>query len=157
MRGGGAGASIAVMKRSDLIAVGAAAVLVGDLFLRWEEGVAVRMRGFVDVSTGGSIGWAGWGAAAGICALVLIVLTLAQQPLGPVTRAVLGVAMPVFAALAVFAGTSGTGMHMNWMNVQVNDVRWPAWAGLGLAVVAGAATVAPLLRRPARRSRPRPA
>jgi hypothetical protein len=144
------------MKRTDLIAVGAASLLVADLFLRWEEGAGVHMRGLVDVGAGGSIGWSGWGAGAGICALVLIVLALAQQPLGPVTRAVLGVAMPVFAALALFAGDGHTGMHMSWVDVQAGDLRWPAWVGFGLAVVAALATVAPLLRRPAGRSRPHP-
>jgi hypothetical protein len=149
MPAAGAHARIVSMR---YLAPAAAGLLVVDLFLPWQR-IGVDMP-YIDVDTT-STGWGGWGTVAGICALVLIVLALAQRSMGPVTRAALGVLLPVFTALAALTGDAHVMSGM--MNVDVGETLWAAWVGLGLAVVAGAATLAPLVSRPADRSQPHPA
>ena len=145
------GATIDSMNRATSIAAGACVLLVVDLFLPWQEGNVQMLRFDVEHT---SSGWSGWGAAAGICAVVVIISALAERPLGALARTTMAVLIPLFTALAALTGDAQVGTGM--MDVQANATRWPAWVGLALAVIA-AAMLAPAIRRPAGRSQPHPA
>lgn len=150
-----AAATIGPMKRAHDIAIAATALFVVDLFLPWQR-VGLDFPGVLDIRNT-SMGWAGWGALAGICAIVLLILMLARYPISPLGRATLSVALVVFTGLAVLVQNAHMSMGAGMMRAQVDTTLWPAWVGLGLAVVAAAATLAPLISRPEGRSQPHPA
>jgi hypothetical protein len=110
------------------------------LFLPWQE-ASVEVGTVVDVEATSS-GWAGWGILAGLIALALLGLTVVRAGLGA-AEGVLGVALVAAAALAAFTGdASVTAQGV----VATQETLWPAWLGLLLAVVAGVAALAPLVR-----------
>jgi hypothetical protein len=117
-------------RRADEVALVACVLLIGDLFLHWERS-SVPVIGTDRVETGTS-GWAGEGIVAGLLAIVLVLL-LVRALTGhdhPLLTLVASLAMLGAAAVALVAGGS-------------DATHWPAWLGLGLAVVAtGACLVA---------------
>jgi hypothetical protein len=127
------------------VAATASALLVIDLFLPWQH-TAVRVGGMRMGSA--STGWTGWGVPAGVCALALLALTLADR--AAVTRALLAVGMFVFTTLAAFLGTGDTEMAMYGVAIHVHSTWWPAWIGVALSAVAALATALPLRDGPRR-------
>jgi hypothetical protein len=113
------------MSRSSQLLLGAGLLLFIFLFFDWQQ---------VDVGVGtiGATGWHGWGTAAGIFAIALL-LWEAVQVLGvkvpelPIKPAMLSAALA--AAVLVFTVIKF---------LVDNEVRhWPAWIGLILAIVIG--------------------
>jgi hypothetical protein len=125
---------------SRCLAAGATALLLVDLFLPWQH-TAMRVGGMHMSSA--ATGWSGRGAPAGVCALALLALTLADR--AAATRVLLAVAMLVFTALAAFLGTADTELAMPGIAIQVHTTWWPAWLGVGLAAIAALATALPFL------------
>jgi hypothetical protein len=123
-----------------LVAAGAAALLLVDLFLDWQK-AAVHVAGVVNVESTAS-GWHGWGFLAGIAALVLIALVVtAATP-------------PLFSAGAAFVALAATTLAVFDQSADVpagpvatveESTLWPAWVGFALAMVAFCATLIPLI------------
>jgi hypothetical protein len=113
-------------RRADEVALAACVLLLVDLFLHWERST-VPVIGTDQLQTGTS-GWAGQGIVAGLLAIAVAIL-LARALTGhdhPLLTLVVCLAMLAAALVAVADGG-----------------HWPAWLGLGLAVVAtGACLVA---------------
>jgi hypothetical protein len=144
------------LSRLGVVATAAAsALLVIDLFLDWShvQVGAVVVRVSVDSS-----GLSGWGVAAGIFAVALLVYSLLELsghvPLGVNGEELVPVALALgvlFTTIARFAGAA----HVDVGNVVGVSVerRWPATAGLVLAILIVLAAGARLLAssRPARR------
>jgi hypothetical protein len=128
----------------------ASLLLAADLFLTWQS-ASVRVGDAV-VLDAGSSGWDGPGFVAGIAALVAAALSgtvLARGREHP--RILLGAALTALAAtaLAAFAEGATVVVPEAAVAVQADSTRWPAWVGLGLAVVAaGAALVAHVPQEP---------
>ena len=120
---------------SKLTALGAGALLVGDLFMPWQQ-ASVRMAGAVNMHVHmATSGWHGWGVVAGILALVMLGLVGAvREP--PLATLLTATGMLAATALAVFSGSPQVGVMMPGLGIQVAGTRWPAWVALALAVVA---------------------
>jgi hypothetical protein len=138
----------ALQRRANPVIAGAATLFLVDLFLGWQR-VAMQMRGPFDVHNTTS-GWSGWGALAGMCAIVLLVLALAGQR-SPATAA-LGLGALLFTSLQVLTGNAHVDMGASMMRVQVDTTLWPAWVGLALAGVVAAAAALPYLARTGERT-----
>jgi hypothetical protein len=124
------------------VAAIAAALFIADLFLGWQR-TSVRVGGMVGVDHMAS-GWSGWGALAGLCAVVLVVLAIGGRAQASATAAA-GAALFVLAALAVATADAHVSMHGRDVGLMVDSTRWPSWVGLGLAAVAALAGAAPFL------------
>lgn len=140
--------SEARQRRANLVTAGAATLFLADLFLGWQR-VAMRMTGVIDVHNTAS-GWSGWGALAGMCAIALLVLAVADRP-SPATVA-LGLGAFLFTVLAVLAGNAHVDAGASMMRLQVDTTLWPAWVGLALAGLMAAAAAVPYLARPGERT-----
>jgi hypothetical protein len=125
----------------------AAALFVVDLFLGWQR-VAVHMPA-IDVRSTAS-GWSGWGALAGLCAIVLLALAIADRS-SPATVA-LGLGALVFTAIDVLTGHENVDVGASMMRVHVDTTLWPAWVGLALAGVMAVAAAVPYLAVPGGRA-----
>ena len=126
------------MKLSDLaasaraVAVASALALFVILFLDWRE-VSVQTPG-VDVETASSA-WSGWGAVAGILLVAFLVSVLRGKAVGaPVT----GLVAAGLTAVEFFTGSVETDVA-GLVSVDTSVALWPAYVGLGLAIVLGAA------------------
>lgn len=126
------------MKLSDLaasaraVAVASALALFVVLFLDWRE-VSVQTPG-VDVETASSA-WSGWGAVAGILLVAFLVSVLRGKAVGaPVT----GLVAAGLTAVEFFTGSVETDVA-GLVSVDTSVELWPAYVGLGLAIVLGAA------------------
>ena len=111
------------------------------LFLPWHE-VAVEVAGVVSVSATVS-GWGGWGIAAGFLAAVLAAILAARPRWEPFAAPAVELGLAV-AALLELSGGRAT-VESTQVDAAVNSTLWAAWLGLGLAVVAAAASFVPLL------------
>lgn len=126
------------MKLSDLaasaraVAVASALALFVVLFLDWRE-VSVQTPG-VDVETASSA-WSGWGAVAGILLVAFLVSVLRGKAVGaPVT----GLVAAGLTAVEFFTGSVETDVA-GLVSVDTSVELWPAYVGLCLAIVLGAA------------------
>jgi hypothetical protein len=131
--------------RAHLAVLAASALLVVTLFLPWHQ-TTWHLGVAFDV-VGRSSGWTGWGVLAGIAAIAVVAAEMAR------TRGLGEHAVPVMigalaallgTALAVFSTTASVhlpGRMMMSMGAGADTTRWPAWVGLGLAVVAAAASI----------------
>jgi hypothetical protein len=125
------------------VAAGATLLFLVDLLLNWQH-ADVRVVGMVHVHHVAS-GWHGWGALAGLCAVVLLAMLIADRPKA---TAAFGFALLAFTVLAVAAGDTSATVHQPMVDVEVDTIRWPAWVGLVLAAVAALASVLPYLVPP---------
>lgn len=132
-----------------VLLVSAVALFV-DLFLDWHD-VNVRMPGIaVDAATSA---WGGWGALAGVLLIAFLLVELLTTR--PLTAAVLAVLAAGFAVVEFFGGPTGVSIA-GVVTVGTEELLWPAYAGLVLALVLGVAGLVRLveaagtLERPAR-------
>jgi hypothetical protein len=108
------------------------------LFLDWREISVVTPGVFVDA---GSSAWSGWGAVAGILAVAFVVSDLRGHAVGaPIT----GLAVAGFTIVEFFTGSVETDVA-GVVSVDTSSRLWPAYVGLGLALVLGAACAVRLL------------
>jgi hypothetical protein len=108
------------------------------LFLDWRDVSVVTPGVFVDA---GSSAWSGWGAVAGILAVAFVVSDLRGHAVGaPVT----GLAVAGFTIVEFFTGSVETDVA-GVVSVDTSSRLWPAYVGLGLALVLGAACAVRLL------------
>ena len=122
-----------------VLLVSAVALFV-DLFLGW-HGVTVRVPG-ISVDAAAS-GWSGWGAVAGVLLVVLVLVELlTARPLLAAFLAVLAAGFAVVEALTGSADVSVAGV----VRVGTQELLWPAYLGVVLAVVLGAAGVVRLVQ-----------
>jgi hypothetical protein len=126
-----------------LVAAGAAALLLVDLFLDWQKS-AVEVAGIVNIESTVS-GWHGWGFLAGFAALVLMAL-VATAATPPVFNAGAAIVVLTTTSLAVFAGSADAPLGPA-ATVDASTL-WAAWVGLVLAVVAFCAALVPLVAPP---------
>jgi len=130
------------------VAVGAALLLVVDLFLDWRR-VSVEVAGFARVA-GETTGWSAWGKLAGAAAIALVaweLLAPRSDRFSPLTIA----GVSGLLSLVVLVGTVqvlfATDVSLDLAGVvlvQTGERLWAAWAGLGLAVVLVASSAARL-------------
>ena len=139
--------SEALQQRARPVIAVAATLFVVDLFLGWQR-VAVQMPA-IDVRSTAS-GCGGWGALAGLCALVLLTLAIVGRS-SPASVA-LGLGALVFTALEVLAGRAHVDIGASMMRMHVDTTLWPAWVGLALAGVMAAAAAVPYLAIPGERT-----
>lgn len=144
-----------------LFMLGGAVGLLLVLFLDWRE-VLVR-AGPVEVVSGSS-GWNGWGWAAGVFALALVVLVarrLAGADPDPeagssAVAALLASAACACTVLAAVTGSVDVSVGTA-VGVDTERVLWPAYAAIACAAVAVAGALPALVARPAGRlGRPTP-
>jgi hypothetical protein len=131
------------------IIVPAAVLFVVDLFLDWRE-VKIGAGEIIQVSASSS-GWSGWGVLAGLAAVAIVLWELFEAgrfDIGAMTAAVTTAVL----AVVVLAGTleqffegdvsiSGGGVTL----VRTGERLWPAWVGLGLALLLVATAVVRVL------------
>jgi hypothetical protein len=137
----------ALEQRARPVIAVAATLFIADLFLGWQR-VAVDMPA-LDVRSTAS-GWSGWGALAGLCALVLLSLAIVRH--ASAATVVLGLGALLFTALEVLTGHANVDVGASMMRVHVDTTLWPAWVGLALAGVMAAAAVVPYLAVPGGRT-----
>jgi hypothetical protein len=133
-----------------LVAVGAALLFLADLFLGWQK-VSVEVGGVVGIEQTAS-GFGGWGIAAAVFAVALVVLELDRLRSGSTTRreawiVAAGLALIGSTALAVLTGDASVNVQGGAVSVEVGTTLWPAWLGLVLAVIAAGAALAPPVLR----------
>jgi hypothetical protein len=113
------------MSRSSQLLGGAGLLLFIFLFFDWQQ---VSVGGF----TVGRSGWHGWGTAAGIFVIALVLFELTQ---------VLGVKLPELPVkpAVISAGLAALVLLFTLIKFLVdNEARhWPAWIGLILAILIG--------------------
>ena len=115
-----------------MVAVASALALFVVLFLDWQE-VSVQTPG-VDVETASSA-WSGWGAVAGILLVAFLVSVLRGHTVAaPLT----GLVAAGLTAVEFFTGSVETDVA-GLVSVDTSAKLWPAYVGLGLAIVLGAA------------------
>jgi hypothetical protein len=120
---------------------------LGTLLLDWQR-VSVEAAGAVDIEET-TIGWNGWGFAAGVFALLLLALMFGEVRRGQPTASnvftagVLPLALVIATALAVFTGEANVSVA-GTVAVVVTTL-WAAWLGLALAMLTAAAYVVELL------------
>ena len=139
--------SEALEQRARPVIAVAATLFVVDLFLGWQR-VAVTMPA-IDVRSTAS-GWSGWGALAGLCAVVLLALAIVDRT--SAATVALGLGALVFTAIEVLAGHATVDVGASMMRVHVDTTLWPAWVGLALAGVMAAAAAVPYLAVPGERT-----
>ena len=137
----------ALEQRARPVIAVAATLFIADLFLGWQR-VAVAMPA-LDVRSTAS-GWNGWGALAGLCALVLLSLAIVRR--ASAATVALGLGTLLFTALEVLTGHARVDVGASMMRVHVDTTLWPAWVGLALAGVMAAAAVVPYLAVPGGRT-----
>lgn len=117
--------SLKAMSRSSQLLGGAGLLLFIFLFFDWQQ---VSVAGF----TAGRSGWHGWGTAAGIFVIVLLLYELVQ---------VVGAKLPELPVkpAVVSAGLAALVLLFTLIKFLVdNEARhWPAWLGLILAILIG--------------------
>ena len=121
----------------------ASLLFVADLFLGWQR-AGVFIADVVDVHATRS-GWSGWGLVAGLLALViagLAAVTLRRGVGRPGVTLVAAIGMLIATALAIPTEGQGADVVMPMMAVHVGAARWPAWVGLGLAILVAAVALA---------------
>jgi uncharacterized membrane protein len=131
------------------------ALLFVDFFLGWHR-ASVSVVGIVHVH-GDSSAWAGWGAVAGICLIVLLLweglrlagAVVAQETTGAVVCFGLALGTVAFTAIEFFTGSASV-QSTSSVVVDVHGRQWPAYAGIVLALLLLAAAVMQL-GRPAER------
>jgi hypothetical protein len=152
-----------ISRVASLVALVASSLFVGDLFLDWQR-ASVDIAGVIQTESS-SMGWGGWASAAGLFAVLIVIVALRDLGGHETTAnhvlavAVLPIGLLVATALAVFTGDANVDVA-NAVSVQVETTLWAAWAGLAFAVVAFVATLVPVLLhlgRPAPRGLPGPA
>jgi hypothetical protein len=113
------------LSRSSQLLLGAGLLLFIFLFFDWQQACA---GGFC----GGQSGWHGWGTAAGIFVIALVLWEAAQ---------VLGVKLPALPVKpAVISAGLAAGVLLFTIIKFFDDDRfrhWPAWIGLILAIAIG--------------------
>jgi hypothetical protein len=113
------------LSRSSQLLLGAGLLFFIFLFFDWQQ---------VDVgiATAGRSGWHGWGTAAGIFVIVLLLWEAAQ---------VLGVKLPELPVKAVMLTAGVAALVLLFTIIKFfddNEFRhWPAWVGLILAIAIG--------------------
>lgn len=123
-----------------------AVYLLVDMFLDW-HGTSVAFGNAVSVHANASA-WEGYGAIAGVTAIGLILWEWARYMGADVTQrldaelttAMLAVATLLFTVVELFTGSASVQVGAT-MNVSAGGRLWPAWLGLGLAVLIAAAGV----------------
>ena len=144
--------------------VAAGSLLFVDLFLRWRD-VSVDVG--VTHTAAGSTGWARWGIPLGIVLILLVLregagfgLLALDETIQPrFVTAILSVAVLGFTVAQIADSASVRVGAM--VDVETGTLRWPAWVGLGLAIVVALAGLVPFLVEalrgpPVRRHVPRP-
>jgi hypothetical protein len=127
--------------RTHGLLLGASVLYVLTLFLDWERaevGVAGTMH-----AGAGTMGWAGWGLAGGVCAIAvagLEIVRLRRGEVHPVAAFLLALGMVAATVVAI----TGSDVHVQVGTVMVSAdaTRWPAWLALGLAALATLAAAA---------------
>lgn len=120
---------------------------LGTLLLDWQR-VSVEVAGAVHVEKT-TIGWNGWGFAAGTVAVLLLALMFGEvrreQQTGSYvfTAGVLPLALVIATALAVYTGEAN--VSVAGTVAVVKTTLWAAWLGLALAMLTAAAYVVELL------------
>jgi hypothetical protein len=113
------------MSRSSQLLGGAGLLLFIFLFFDWQQ---------VDIGpiTAGASGWEGWGTAAGIFAIILVLWEAVQ---------ILGVKLPELPVKPVLISTGLAALVLLFTVIKFlvdNEFRhWPAWVGLILAIAIG--------------------
>jgi hypothetical protein len=120
------------------IAGGAALLFVFDLILDWQK-ATVEIAGVVDLESATS-GWSGWGVAAGLLAIAVIVLAITRLAIG---TAVAAAGMLVATVLTAFTGDAD--LVPPRVRAEVDTTLWPTWIGLGLAGVTLLAALTPFV------------
>ena len=114
------------------VAVVSALALFVVLFLDWRE-VSVRAPG-VDVDAASSA-WGGWGAVAGILLVAFLVSVLRGHVVPALVTGLVAAGLTVVEFFTGSVETDVTGV----VSVDTSEELWPAYVGLGLAIVLGAA------------------
>ncbi|HXV34448.1 MAG TPA: hypothetical protein VD769_10605 [Gaiellaceae bacterium] len=130
------------------VGAGAALAFLVVLFFPWHE-VSVEIGGAVSVSVTSS-GWGGWGIAAGLFAALLAGILVARPRWETFAAPLLGLGLAVAAVLELVGGRAT--VEEPPASVAVHSGLWAAWLGVGLALVAGLASLAPLLDRAGRQA-----
>jgi xanthine/uracil permease len=123
------------------VVVSGAFLLVIDLFLDWQK-TTVNVAGVLTVNATSSAWGYGWGIAAGVLAIAVIVTVLARRAAWTLG---LSFAMLVATAFAAFLGA--TNVFVPSVGVTVDTTLWPAWVGVGLAALTTAAAIVPFRGR----------
>jgi hypothetical protein len=114
------------------VAVVSALALFVVLFLDWRE-VSVHAPGVaVDAA---SSAWAGWGAVAGILLVAFLVSVLRGHVVGAFVTGLVAAGLTVVEFFTGSVETDVAGV----VSVDTSTELWPAYVGLGLAIVLGAA------------------
>jgi hypothetical protein len=130
----------ALKRASERVLLAAALLFLVVLFLDWHR-TSVVIVGEGDAQAGSS-GWSGWGLLAGFFALAIVGLELDRvvrkrsHEGQALVDLILAVGLALATVAAVFTGDTSVGAGAGTL--------WPAWVGLGLAVVLLAAYVATL-------------
>jgi hypothetical protein len=113
------------LSRSSQLLLGAGLLLFIFLFFDWQQACAGSF-------CAGRSGWHGWGTAAGIFLIILLVWEAVQ---------VLGVRLPELPVKPVMVSTGLAAIVLLFTVIKFlvdNEVRhWPAWIGLILAIIIG--------------------
>ncbi|HZQ64689.1 MAG TPA: hypothetical protein VFA66_05645 [Gaiellaceae bacterium] len=113
------------MSRSSQLLSGAGLLLFIFLFFDWQQ---VSVGGF----TAGRSGWHGWGTAAGIFVIILVLFEATQM---------FGVKLPELPVKTVLLSTVLAALVLLFTIIKFfddNEARhWPAWIGLILAIAIG--------------------
>lgn len=117
------------LSRSSQLLLGAGLLLFIFLFLDWQQ-VCVSGGGFS--ACGSRSGWHGWGIAAGLFVIALLLWELVQ---------VFGVKLPELPLKPVMISAGLAGLVLLFTIIKFfvdNEARhWPAWVGLILAIAIG--------------------
>lgn len=120
------------------IAIATSFLFVLDLFLDWQK-AAVQVGNVVSVESTAS-GWKGFGIAAGVFMVLVLLFAFNDMPLGAFACAVFAFAATVLSLFTVDATVPAPAR----VSV-VESTLWPAWVGAALAAAATVATALPAL------------
>jgi hypothetical protein len=124
------------------VALVASCLLVAGLFLDWQT-ASVRVSGVVGLEASSS-GWDGAGLLAGLAAIVVVavsIVSLSGRREHPRTLLAAALTALIATVLATFSGSADVVVPGVEVAVVVDATRWPAWVGLGLAVLTSAAAL----------------